>query len=421
MLLRFCVTNHRSLRDRQELSLVASSLDDNPTGLIESRHVPSQKLLPVLVIYGANASGKTNLVNAIGWMRSAVLYSHSRGEPDRDTGRTPFALDPARGTSPSHYAIDFVVDDVRYHYGFDVTNAAFVSEWLFAFPNDRRQALFERDGMHFRFGRNLKGRNQIISELTRPNSLFLSAAAQNGHEELTKISRFFQTIALGESREHELAENFTDAVMDARVIDFLQDAGTGVIDYRLKDIEVTREIREFREGLNSLMKGLLKGRIEELELDKSTALLQLAHRGANGMSVYFDLRQESDGTKRLLGLLVPAFRALDAGAVMVVDELNASLHTQACELVVALFCSPATNPRGAQLIATTHDTNLLQSSHLRRDQVWLTEKDLEGATHLYPLTDFRTRKNDNLERGYLEGRYGAVPFAGRSRDIPAVP
>jgi hypothetical protein len=154
-------------------------------------------------------------------------------------------------------------------------------------------------------------------------------------------------------------------------------------------------------------------------MDEKAAHLQLAHQGADGRAVYFDLQQESDGTRRLLRLMIPAFRALDAGAIMAVDELDSSLHTRACELVVALFSNSVTNPKGAQLIATTHDTNLLVSSHLRRDQVWLAEKDPEGATHVYPLTDFRTRKSDNLERGYLEGRYGAIPFAGRPSDILA--
>jgi AAA15 family ATPase/GTPase len=127
--------------------------------------------------------------------------------------------------------------------------------------------------------------------------------------------------------------------------------------------------------------------------------------------------QEIDGTQRLLRLLVPLFKALDTGSAMVLDELDASLHTQACELVTALFSSPRTNPKKAQILATTHDTNLLRSAYLRRDQVWLAEKDAKGATHLYPLTDFRTRKGDKLARGYLQGRYGAIPFAGSPSDI----
>ena len=122
------------------------------------------------------------------------------------------------------------------------------------------------------------------------------------------------------------------------------------------------------------------------------------------------MERESAGTRRLLIVLDLAFRALDEGAPLFIDELNASLHTQAAEVVLNLFCSRETNPKGAQLIATTHDTNLLASSALRRDEVWFTEKDTEGATHLYPLTDIRTRKGDNIEKGYLQGRYGAVPF-----------
>ncbi len=426
MLLRFGVTNHRSLRDRQALLLVASSLDDSTAGLIECRQVPGDRLLPVLIVYGANASGKSNLVDAVRWMRHMVLYSHSRGEPDRHVPRTPFALDPAIATSPSHFEIDFIIDDVRYHYGFEATNTAFTAEWLFAFPNDRRQALFERNAMQFRFGRNLRGRNQVISELTRPNSLFLSAAAQNGHEELTRISRYFQDMAVDELSPYELAERIVERPLDDRIIRVLRAAGTGVVGYRVnpedasqKAGQLNEDISPILDDLNAIMKKMADLYPDVLRRVANAGVLQMAHLGTGGESVYFELPQESEGTQRLLRLLVPVFRVLDTGAVLVVDELDASLHTYACELVIALFSSPTTNPKGAQLIATTHDTNILRSSYLRRDQVWLTEKDPEGATHVYPLTDFRTRKNDNIERGYLQGRYGAIPFSGHPADVLA--
>ena len=122
------------------------------------------------------------------------------------------------------------------------------------------------------------------------------------------------------------------------------------------------------------------------------------------------MERESAGTRRLLIVLGLAYQALDGGLTLCVDELDASLHTQASEAVLQLFCSQESNPKGAQLIATTHDANLLKSSVLRRDQIWFTEKDSEGATHLYPLTDIRTRKGDDIRRGYLQGRYGAVPL-----------
>jgi hypothetical protein len=419
MLLRFGVTNHRSLRDPQEVCLVASPLDDNTTGLIACRHAPGNRLLPTVVVYGPNASGKSNLVSAIQWMRSVVLYSHSYGEPDGGIERMAFALDPTITLAPSHYEIDFIADNVRYHYGFEATNDAFTAEWLFTYPNDRRQALFERDAMQFRFGRNLKGRNQVISELTRPNSLFLSAAAQNGHEELTKISRYFQNMVVDESSHHELTEYLAERSFGNRIIRFLRAAGTGVIDYRLKDVDLSAGSHHVTTNFDSLMSKYLNTPFHRIRSLEQRVDVQLTHQGARDEPVYFELSQESEGTQRLLGLLAPAFRALDIGALMVVDELDASLHTHACELLIALFSSPKTNPKGAQLLATTHDTNLLRSSHLRRDQVWLTEKDSEGATHLYPLTDFRTRKSDNLERGYLQGRYGAIPFSGDPADVLA--
>ena len=157
--------------------------------------------------------------------------------------------------------------------------------------------------------------------------------------------------------------------------------------------------------------------LDGIAVDGTRPALRFAHRRCDGADVNFTADMESDGTRRLLYMLAPVFHALDNGTLLIVDELNAHLHTQVCEAVLALFSSPETNPKGAQLIATTHDTNLLRSPYLRRDQVWFAEKDRDGATHLFPLTDIRTRKGDNLEKGYLQGRYGAVPYAGSVRDL----
>src|ERR1019366_8784531 len=144
MLLRFGVQNLRSIHDKQELSLVASALDDTPAGLIDCP-AAGGRLLPAVVVYGANASGKSNLVKALRWMRQAVLLSHTSGEPEGGVPRRPFALDPASRTAPTTCDVDFVIDDVRYHYGFEASDQAFVREWLYSFPNGRRQILFERE------------------------------------------------------------------------------------------------------------------------------------------------------------------------------------------------------------------------------------------------------------------------------------
>ena len=194
MLLRFAVANHLSIREKQELSFAASSLRDRSDGLIDCKTVPSGSVLPAIVIYGANASGKSNLVNAIAAMQGMVLWSHTRGEPGGGVPRDAFKLDPTCSQTPSRFEIDFVIDDVRYHYGFETTDEAFVAEWLYAFPGSHRRRMFERENSIFNFGRWLKGQNNNIAKLTRPNSLFLSAAAQNGHEQLSKIYAYFKSI-----------------------------------------------------------------------------------------------------------------------------------------------------------------------------------------------------------------------------------
>ena len=422
MLLRFGVTNHLSLRDRQELSLVASSLDDAPEGLIDCAHVPGDRLLPAIVIYGTNASGKSNLIDAIRWTKLAVQRSHSHGDPNEPIHRAPFILDAACVLAPTQVEVDFVVGDVRYHYGFEATDEAFVAEWLYSFPHDKRQVLFERQGLKFRFGRNLKGRNQVISELTRPNSLFLSAAAQNRHEELSAIQKFFQSIQIDAEQStgsSTLADRLVGKDQDDRIVQFLSAAGTGIVGYQVEEQELDERLQKMHDVINSVIKTHLGGPLTHDAMSHKRRSVKLAHKNKADENVYFEFERESMGTRRLMVLLVSVFRALDAGTPLIVDELDASLHTHACELLFQLFASRDTNPKGAQLIATTHDTNLLHSKYLRRDQVWFTEKDREGATHLYPLTEFRTRKSDNLARGYLQGRFGAIPFAGHVAELMA--
>jgi hypothetical protein len=421
VLIRFGVQNHRSIGAKQELSLAASSLSDTPTGLINCPAAPGGRLLPMAVVYGANASGKSNLISALRYMIGTIRYSQNRAEPGSRIRRQRFALDPRSANAPSLFDADFVIDSVRYHYGFEASDEAFTSEWLYTFPNDRRQVLFQRDGMSFDFGRGLRGRNKVISDLTRPNSLFLSAAAQNGHEELQKVSNFFANIKVHTEAQSgiSVARELPEGDVDNRVIEFLTAISTGVTGYRRRELPKPDEFRDFGMGLKALKEKFL-GPESKLELPEDVSIIELAHRDINNDQVYFDFDQESAGTRRLLSLLSDVFRALDDGQVIVVDEFDASLHTQACEALLALFSSPATNRSGAQLIATTHDTNLLRSAALRRDEVWFTEKTHDGATHLYPLTDIRTRKGDNIERGYLQGRFGAIPFSGPLTDLVPV-
>jgi len=409
MLLRFAVANHLSIRDRQELSMVASSLSDREDGLIECPGSPGGAVLPSIVVYGANASGKSNLVNAIATMRSMVLLSHSKGEPDGGIPlRQHFRLDKACERKPSAFEIDFVLNEVRHHYGFEATDDAFVAEWLVDYPYGRARTLFERDGTAFRFGRGLKGRNRTIADLTRDNSLFVSAAAQNDHEMLSAVFAYFARMkgVSGWSASSASASQLLDeGELDQRVLDFLAHADTGIVGYRRREEEMSDSERELMSKLAELGIGTPPEKI---------SMIELAHRGPSE-DVYLELERESSGTRRLLVILAAIFDSLDTGAPLVVDELDVSLHTEASQALLDIYASRSTNPSGGQLIATVHDTNLLAGSRLRRDQVWFAEKSRDGATETYPLSDIRTRKGDNLERGYLEARYGATPRQLRAR------
>ncbi len=413
MLLRFGVENHLSVSRRQEMSFAASTLKDRREALIPCGAVDSGAVLPAVVIYGANASGKTNFVNAISAMRNLVLWSQTGGEPGGGVPRKEFRLDPRWSERPSCFDIDFLIDGIRYHYGFEATDEEFTSEWLYEIPKAHRRKVFERDRNKFEFGRSLRGQNSVIAGLTRPDSLFLSAAAQTGHAKLSRLYRYFQDMTFTSSTSTlgvEASVRFTEAGADDRVIEFLKAINTGVIGYKRNEREIPAETQKVRNELLAVLSTATGGKVTvEPEEEERAVQIELAHRGAGGKDVHFDLRLESAGTRRLVVILSQAFRALDRGLPIIVDELDASLHTYASEAVVRLFCSPLANRKGAQLIATTHDTNLMLSRELRRDQLWFAEKSAEGATEMFSLSDIRTRKGDNIELGYLQGRFGAVP------------
>lgn len=411
-LLRFRTENHRSLRDEQELSFVASGPDDprliRPTGVDEA-------LLPVVALYGANASGKSNVFDAIGFARRAVVYSQRSWEPDAGIARQPFALRASRDAA-SEYVFDLAINGIRYQYGFAVDDLSVVEEWLHSWPHGRKQELYTRDRNVFEFNRNLHGENRAIELLTRPNSLFLSAAAQNNHEQLRPLYEWFSTrlrvdpiswfpLPFGRATPGWWSQFVGDThsgestVRREQVRTLLAAADLGIEDFRVEE----EKIIQARSGTDARVQ--IRRRIS------------FAHQtGEKPANAWLEFEQESTGTQALVHLLPNVLQLLESGGLLVVDELN-SLHPMLTWSILQLFQDPRKNPKGTQLLFNTHDSSLLGNllsdpPPFRRDQVWLTEKDKEGASHLYPLTDYRPRASENLERGYLQGRYGAVPFLG---------
>lgn len=416
MLIEFRTENHRSLRDEQVLTMEAGRIGDGTDG--RSRRVPGaeKKLLTVAVIYGANASGKTNVLLAMNFMREAVVASH-RLWSEELIPRDPFAWGP-KHSEPSDYEATIALDGVRYQYGFQATDSAFTEEWLWAWPKGRKQEWFHREGQDFHFGENLAGENKLIAEVTRPNALFLSAAVQHRHAQLQPVFGWFRSMRpvnffstnnrppihrYSLSSEHELAR-----LMEATEVDRGRTETDG---------ESSRLLDQFRAMLRDADIGILDLRVLKSEEDRRRSSLTFFLKHQCGFDdAWLELREESRGTQSLFHLAWPILQAFQLGGILIVDELERSLHPALARQIVLQFNDPLKNPKNAQLICTTHDTNLLGSTlgepALRRDQVWLTEKSAEGASEIYPLTDYQPRKGENVERGYLQGRYGAIPFLG---------
>ncbi len=391
---------------------MASALKDEGADLIDWR---GQKLLPVALVFGANASGKSNLLSALSFFVHAVKYSHSRGSPSGGMARVPFRLDDKSSRKPSIFDIDFVLNDIRFHFGCSLSDREVLEEWLFAFPAGKKQTWYIRKNTKkgIYFGKNLRGPLRVIESLVRPNSLFLSAAAQNSHKQLTPIYDFLCSIEGHSSDEGEMEARlaFKDGKIDHRILEFLKIADTGIVGCHFEERPKDDRTSAFQADLVQVLKKHTPD-AEELSLspaDLDFKVISLEHATRGGKSKGLSFSLESSGTIRLLLILKSIFKALDHGSLVVIDELDTSLHTYLTERIVAMFNSRKTNPKKAQLLATTHDTNLLSSSSIRRDEIWFAEKDNSGASSFYPLTDIRTRNSDNLEKGYLQGRFGGVP------------
>ncbi|WP_410619812.1 AAA family ATPase [Amycolatopsis sp. cmx-8-4] len=396
MLRSFRLGNHRSFRDEQELLLMpAMPGDERPA-------------VPVAAVYGANASGKSNLFKAMTLVMGAVMNRHlpnSAGRHDIVVVQDPFRLDLGAELRPSTFVFELVADGVPYTYGFLLDEDEILEEWLYSYPEKRKRVVFERDRDSIKFGTtvaDLKQKLEVLEELIRPTALFLSVCDRLELGPLMPVYRWFSSGLLvnGLGGGWFGSEFVQGAVGDyllrhpenrQRVVSLLSVADVGIV-----DVVVEERLDSHRRFTGAF----------DLEL-------KLLHGPARER---FDFDDESSGTRNWIGLLPQVLSALDEGLVLLVDEIDASLHPLLTAKLVGLFQDPELNTHGAQLVFTTHDTSLLGTmlgeQVLDRDQIWFVERDAEGASSLYPLTDFKPRKDQNTERRYLAGSYGAVPVLG---------
>ncbi|KNE82985.1 ATP-binding protein [Streptomyces xinghaiensis] len=396
MLLRFRVANVRSLRDEQELSFVVPEGEESKAArelpLSDGKTLP---VYPVLGVFGANASGKSNVITALRTMKKAVLSSYADWTSYDGIPREAFSLDPEAASENTFYEADFVMGDgVRWTYGFELSDTRVESEWLHAYPRGRRQVWFDREASRkkvFDFPGDRIQDRALLARTTRHNSLLLTRAANDGHPQLTPLYDWFKRNLWDITPEVERPQR--EAYTARRL---------------LESQESRRRVEELLRVADLGISGA------EVERDKDgRPAVRLRHAGGGEETVLLDWQAESFGTRSWFALIGPLLLALDTGAVLLIDELDASLHSRFAAEVVRLFQTPWVNPKGAQLVFTAHDPALLRipggGRLLEPGQLWLTEKDERGSTELYPISDWEPAEEEDLMTSYLAGSFGGVP------------
>ena len=428
MIIEFSVGNYRSFRDVVTFSMVAANLRSKPEALDENNvfYMPNQPdLLTSAAIYGANASGKSNFISAIRFMRRFVLDSPKETSATGSIPVESFLLNAATENQASHFEIVFVMDNKRYRYGFEVTKERVTAEWLFYVPRSREAKLFERTLDGVELGEQFK-EGKDLSHRTRPNALFLSIVAQFNGKIAQEIIAWFKNLKLASGLEDVGMRIFTiksylDGEFRADIIKLIRQLDLGIDNLLIEKLENNTTGRPLPDGLPDELKNALTLLREHGDVERFGVQSIHDQYNEDGQLIgqkHFDFaEQESEGTQKLFALAGPVIAALRKGDVFIIDELDACLHPLLTCEIVRLFNDKATNPQHAQLIFTTHDTNLLGNDLFRRDQIWFVEKDQQGATDLYSLAEFKVRNDASYERDYIKGRYGAIPLLGNFRTI----
>lgn len=407
MLVAFSVANFLSFKDRQCLSMVASNgLEMRETHCLESTVKGIPDLLRSAVVHGPNAGGKSNLLRAMSTMRDLIVNGRTaRNSKDM----VPFQLSKESREAPSEFEVTFVSGEVRYQYGFTLDRVRYYEEWLVAYPSGRAQQWFHRiydpstSDYQVTFSDKFKGQKAVYKTATRPDALLLTTAIQLNNQQLLEpygwIEKAWQVLGLDGSLMPWYTIDLCMRMRQTdRVKDFLNAADLSVLSFEFRESKA-----KFPENFPDFLREMFSKEVV------------LTH-GQGEAAFEFELERDSQGTQKLFALVGPLLEVFDNGYVLAVDELCSSLHPLLLRHVVSRFHQLGCR---AQLIFTNHDTTLLDPEFFRRDQVWFVSKNEHLASELYPLSDFHPRKEEAFGKGYLQGRYGALPFLKEVLNVEA--
>lgn len=415
MLIEFTVKNYRSFRDEATLSMEATGASTLKSVLIP---YGGMRILPGAAIYGKNGGGKSNVIRAF-WLAVQFIRNAQKTQHEKATiPVVPFALNDYSASEPTEFSFVYTLDGIKYWYAFSATKEKVYAESLCHAPKGQKALVFAREGQEFSFTEE-KARRKLISQVVAENQLFFSVACTMNDVACSKAMTWFRK-KIYFSRDYsdiprQLLEYSNDSNMLKAISDYAKAADVGIEDVRFeidgKQIhtedasseKVRIELMQFICSLSEAQNGF------ETHL-KATAV----HRGINkagGSSVYtMDLADESDGTRKLMAVAPTIESVLSKGGLLLIDGIENGLHPAFVEFIVAKFQSKKTNPYGAQIVFTTHDTELLNMELLRKDQLYFVDKNNDdGVSELYSISGFLTRTTENVHKGYLVGKYGAIP------------
>jgi len=424
MLIQFKVGNFLSFRDMVTLSMVASPIKEHrDTNVFEADKI---KLLKSAVIYGANASGKSNLFRAMRFARKFIFISSKETQATEEIKVANFKLSTETENKPSFFEFVFLQEGIRYRYGFEINRAEVLREWLFYNPKTKEAKLFERESNNIKVGLNFQEGKEFIDK-TRKNALFLSVVAQFNGAISTKILGWFKNFRIISGLDDGRYLNYTltkleDQNFKNEIIEFLKIADVGIEDFDVEQAEIS-----LGDLPKALVEKLLKDESRPPDKIVETKLKTVHKKFDKAESVSslekFNLgSEESEGTKKLFAISGPIIDTLKNGRILAIDEFDSRLHPLLSQFLIRLFNSKIKNPLNAQLIFASHDTSFFNKNFFRRDQVWFAAKDKYGATDLYSLVEYKketgkVRKDASFSKDYFLGKYGAVPDTGEIKSL----
>jgi AAA15 family ATPase/GTPase len=416
-LIEFRMKNFRSIKNEAILSMVSSHDKTMPDHIIEQESLSGDRLLKTAGIYGANASGKSNILYGIGIMSNIVRKSHGF-QTDNPLPYEPFKMDDEYLSRPTEFHVVFIMEGVKHAYGFSYNKSKIIDEYLHHYPKGRKKVIFERtDTSEYKFPHPRESEQSFIRERTPDNVLFLSRATQLNYSKTQDAYKWFNKLKFITPEDNDTLIRITSKLIESNemrrdIINALKTADFGIDDIIPKNINEDIDPEGFNQNTKKIMMNNININNDQyidlkdqiMEKMNSYNIISM-HKG-----IPFDFfNEESGGTKRMYSLIGPIFTALREGYILFLDELDTKLHHLLNVFILDLFHDKK-NER-SQLIFTTHNTNLLDRNLFRRDQIWFTEKDPEsGGSELYSLLEFRPRNDSDIQKGYLAGRYGALPF-----------